>query len=310
MDKIKDKGEFRRTLAQFPTGVTVVTTVSEDCPVGMTVSSFNSVSQEPPLVLWSIDKSALSITVFSAAEYFTVNVLSKSQSDIANHFSRKGADKFAGVKYREGKNGCPVLADIAAHFECRVWSVYEGGDHLIIVGEVLDYSCHDQTTPLVFSQSSYAMPVQQAFATSGQADTSTDSFLEEHLLYLLWCTHSLYSSDLYQLLLGECKVAPEEWRILTLLLDRRQLSADEIARMVSQPPDDCRHTLDRLQADGYLSIGDNDLVKIKSAGVELAKNLALTAARHEQKITTGLEKDQPARLKQSLRTILQTLGQA
>lgn len=308
-DKASAKSEFRRALGQFPTGITIITTLDEQgTPVGMTVSSFNSVSQDPPLILWSIDKSALSLGIFLQTKHFTVNVLGKNQSDMANHFARRGADKFAGIVYSKGANGCPVLEDVAACLECKTWSVYEGGDHLIVVGEVLHYSYRSQAVPLVFSQSSYAVPVQNApTARLSTASSSADSFLENHLLYLLWVTHALYSSDLYQLLMDECKVIPEEWRILTLLLDRRQLDVDDIARMTSQPPDDCRDTLARMQANDHLNVTGAGLVSITETGLNLANHLVLTANQHEQTITGSLEENQQIRLKQNLREILETL---
>ena len=307
--KVSVKSDFRRALGQFPTGVTVITTTDDQSrPVGMTVSSFNSVSQEPSLILWSIDKSALSLKAFSQGKHFAVNVLGQQQIDIADNFARRGADKFTNILFSEGRDGCPVLDDTAACFECKTWQVYEGGDHLIVVGEVLSHHYRDQVMPLVFAQSSYAVPVQHAaIAASGSKKLSADGFLENHLLYLLWSVHALYSSKLYQLLLGECGVAPEEWRILTLLLDSGLMDAKSIAQAASQPMDDCHNTLARMQRDDYLLVDGNKLVRLTESGTALTKRLVATAKRHEAEVISALAKGRQEELKQDLRAILTKL---
>lgn len=133
-----DFGEFRRALSCFATGVAVVTTRdSEGEPVGMTISSFNSVSLDPPLVLWSIAEDSYSYDAFMAAEYFAVNVLTMEQQHLSSRFATKRIDKFEGLGCREGLHGAPILPEYAACFECRTEYRYEGGDHKIIVGRVL-----------------------------------------------------------------------------------------------------------------------------------------------------------------------------
>ena len=142
--------DFRRALGCFATGVAVVTTLdSRDEPVGITVSSFNSVSMDPPLVLWSIADDALRYDVFINAEYLAVNVLTIEQQALSARFASKGADKFTGLGCREGLHGMPVLPEFAACFECRTEHQYEGGDHKIIVGRVLRLEDTDKD-PLIF----------------------------------------------------------------------------------------------------------------------------------------------------------------
>lgn len=153
-----DIQEFRKTLAQFPTGVTVITTRdAERNPIGVTASSFNSVSVDPPLILWSIDKKAYSKEIFEKSEYFGVNVLTHNQIDISNRFSRKGDDKFKDIDYHNGKGDTPMLNEYSAQFECKTWNVYEGGDHLILVGEVVKYRHNETKPPLVFAHGNYAI---------------------------------------------------------------------------------------------------------------------------------------------------------
>ncbi|WNC72224.1 flavin reductase family protein [Thalassotalea psychrophila] len=151
-----DPIQFRNALGKFPTGVTIVTTKFGDELIGMTISSFNSVSLDPPLILWSIDKGARSLPAFKEANHFAVHVLSEEQQDLSNLFARQGADKFANVELETGIADVPMLSEYCARFQCQVEHQYEGGDHVIIVGRVLDFDAHDGKDPLVFHSGRYA----------------------------------------------------------------------------------------------------------------------------------------------------------
>lgn len=130
--------EFRRTLGQFATGVTAMTTRAPGgAPVGMTVSSFNSLSLDPPLILWSIARSTPSFAYFQVGDTFAVNVLSADQEAVARQLARSSSDKFDGIAARSGLNGVPLIDGCIAYLECSVWARYPGGDHDIIVGRVL-----------------------------------------------------------------------------------------------------------------------------------------------------------------------------
>lgn len=147
-----DPRELRRALGCFPTGVAIVTTLgSEGAPIGLTVSSFNSVSVDPPLILWSLTTRASSLSSFKAHGAFAVNVLAAEQEPLCRHFSTATGDRFAGIDWRPGIDGIPVLDGAVAVFECRNWAVYPGGDHEIFLGRVERYD-HWDTTPLVFGK--------------------------------------------------------------------------------------------------------------------------------------------------------------
>ncbi|MDH5454486.1 MAG: flavin reductase family protein [Gammaproteobacteria bacterium] len=149
-DPIIDHHEFRRALGCFATGVAVVTALdARGEKVGITISSFNSVSMNPPLVLWSIANSANTFDTFINAEYFAVNVLTIDQHELSSRFASKDIDKFAGLDCREGLHGAPILPEYAACFECRTEHRYDGGDHTIIVGRVLRLDDRDED-PLIF----------------------------------------------------------------------------------------------------------------------------------------------------------------
>ena len=150
-----DLGEFRRALSCFATGVAVATTLDENGErVGMTISSFSSVSLTPPLILWSIAHNAHGYDAFMNAEYFAVNVLAKHQEQLSDLFATRGVDKFDGLECREGLHGSPILPDYAACFECRTEYRYEGGDHKIIVGRVLQFD-ERESEPLIRYRSGY-----------------------------------------------------------------------------------------------------------------------------------------------------------
>jgi flavin reductase (DIM6/NTAB) family NADH-FMN oxidoreductase RutF len=150
-----DRRDLRRALGQFATGVTVVTTRTPDGRrVGMTANSFSSLSLDPPLVMWSVSRAAPSFTDFASATHFAVNILSAGQHHLSRKFSTPQPDKFDGVEWREGLGGVPVIEGTIACFECRSTRQYEGGDHIIVVGEVERY-CRLDGEPLVFHSGNY-----------------------------------------------------------------------------------------------------------------------------------------------------------
>lgn len=145
-----DPRALRNAFGRFATGVTVITTVDETgTPAGLTANSFSSLSLSPPLVLWSIGKASSSRAAFEQADGFVIHVLADHQEHLSRHFSAAIDDRFADVDHRRNDRGLPVIEDCCARFECRTVAVHEGGDHLILVGEV---EAFEQAThaPLLF----------------------------------------------------------------------------------------------------------------------------------------------------------------
>lgn len=149
-----DAGAFRRALSQFATGITVITTQAPSGQlIGITASSFNSVSLDPPLVLWSLATKSASMPVFRSNSHYVINVLSESQYDLCQRFATVKGDRFAGVAHMAGDSGMPVLDGALAWFECHNRSRYDEGDHVIFVGEVERCGVHPDAAgmaPLVF----------------------------------------------------------------------------------------------------------------------------------------------------------------
>ena len=154
-EQVHDKQAFRSALGMFATGVTVVTTFLDRTAVGVTASSFNSVSLEPPLVLWSLAKTSNSLPSFCKSGHFAIHVLACHQQQLSDAFARSKEDKFAGTAWSAGTLGSPIFYEFAAKFECRTVHQYEGGDHIIFVGEVIEYERRDHP-PLIFHDGGYA----------------------------------------------------------------------------------------------------------------------------------------------------------
>lgn len=151
-----DSTHFRAALGMFATGVTIVTARSADGTlVGLTANSFNSVSLSPPLVLWSLAMRAGSMPVFSRGSHYAINILAAEQMPLAQRFATRDIDRFAGVAWREGAGGAPVLDGVAAVFECANRSQYEEGDHIIFVGEVERCEARAGAQPLIFHGGRY-----------------------------------------------------------------------------------------------------------------------------------------------------------
>ena len=128
---------FRDALAQFATGVTIITAPAPQGFVGFTASSFNSVSLQPPLVIWSLARRSRSLAIFQDAAQYAVNVLAHNQIELARRFSRPHVDRFAGVPFRLGASHAPLIDGCAAWLECRHHAVHRTGDHLLFIGEVI-----------------------------------------------------------------------------------------------------------------------------------------------------------------------------
>ncbi len=148
--------ELRRALGRFATGVTVITTVdAQGRKYGVTANSYNSVSLDPPLILWSLARTSRSMAAFEQCDSFAVHILGAHQEELAMRFATRGEDKFAGLETRDGLGGVPLFDDCVAHFECSVENRFEGGDHLIFLGRVRSFDACDHD-PLIFHLGRFA----------------------------------------------------------------------------------------------------------------------------------------------------------
>ena len=151
-----DNKDLRNALGQFPTGVCVITSAPEGTsPFGMTVNSFSSLSLDPALLLWSLQKNSDLAKAWDQATHFAVNVLKKEQVTLSNTYAKKNDHDLRPQDYRIGKTGNPVLKESLVNFECRIHARHDGGDHIIIVGEVLEMNQSPTGEPLVFHSGQY-----------------------------------------------------------------------------------------------------------------------------------------------------------
>lgn len=155
---ISEMRRFRQALARFPTGVVVATAWDEigGRYLGMTMSSFSPVSLDPPLVLFSVDRRALSLEAWRRVPGYAVNVLAEHQQALSERFARPRADKWLGVEFQPGQHRAPLLAGALAHFECVPHSQCEAGDHVTFFGRVTRFAVESAGAPLVFHGSAYA----------------------------------------------------------------------------------------------------------------------------------------------------------
>ena len=150
-----DTGDFRQALGQFATGVCLVTVDDPELgPLATTVNSFSSVSLDPPLVLWSIQNSSDHLAVYTECQYFGISVLSSEQGALSSQYAQRGGHSVQAEHFTTGPQGEPKLIDALAHFTCAAYAVHPGGDHQIIVGEVLQFES-GEAAPLIFYSGGY-----------------------------------------------------------------------------------------------------------------------------------------------------------
>lgn len=178
----QDIRAFRAALGEFVTGVTIITTSdAQGVPAGLTANSFNSVSLDPPMVLFSLALNSTSLDIFRQAKFWAVHVLSAEQEALSNQFAKKDGEKFAGVHTVPGPGNIPLLPDFAARFVCRAAFEYEGGDHAIFLGEVTQF---EQTgrPPLVYHKGRYAAVFPSGTHAESEAQISIDHLAERGLI--------------------------------------------------------------------------------------------------------------------------------
>lgn len=227
-----DGKRFRQALGSFTTGITIVTTVDESgADVGMTANSFNSVSLDPPMVLWSIGKSSSNFEAFVAAPHFAVHVLAAEQETLATRFATKGIDRFAGLTPPRGAGNIPLLEGCVARFQCRTAFRHESGDHVILVGEVLELDqCNCE--PLVFKGGRYALAVHKGAQGAAEPAAAPESFAPDFLVYQLGRAYY----QIFQRILGEVRqhgLGVADFFALSMLGVRDGRSRAELDALVS-----------------------------------------------------------------------------
>lgn len=310
-----DTREFRNALGSFTTGVTIVTTRDKDGrDVGMTANSFNSVSLDPPMVLWSIAKSSASRPAFTSAEYFAVHILAADQEPLSNVFAKKGADKFAGLNLGRGHGDVPLLDNCAARFECRTAYRYEGGDHEIIVGEVLLFENYDRPS-LAFHSGGYAMAVRKPQPPAAASPTSNEpesSFSKDFLVYLLGCAHSMLLTKA-RTALSRYALGDAEMSVLNILGvdDRRTLS--ELDALISYTGHRVTgELLNGLEKQGHIALrkrNDGEIdVRLTERGRQTVVELVAVSKVVEEDALAQIDYSEAHMLKHLLKRVIRNAG--
>jgi 3-hydroxy-9,10-secoandrosta-1,3,5(10)-triene-9,17-dione monooxygenase reductase component len=309
-----DPMEFRKALGSFATGVTIITTRAGDgSPIGLTVNSFNSVSLNPPLVLWSLAETSLSLPTFRAAPHWAVHVLASNQEELSGRFAKRGEDKFSGLDVEEGHGGVPLLRGCVARFQCRTAFQYEGGDHVIFVGEVLAFD-RAETAPLVFHGGRYAHATRRE-ATDNQLHDPflAGSFNEGFLGYLLGRSHFEFFRKIRPHLAQE-QLSDEEFYVLsTLTLKRTMTQANLEAGMAGVLGEGSGKAAESLIKRGLVAVtpssdGAADATyQLTQSGSACALRLISASKAVEEQILDRLGGGESAALKTLLNRLLHQL---
>ncbi|MFC4312251.1 flavin reductase [Steroidobacter flavus] len=297
-----DSKAFRGALGAFATGVTIVTTIDADGnDVGLTANSFNSVSLDPPLVLWSLAKTSLSLGAFSAAPHFAVHILAADQEALSNKFAKRGVDKFSGVDVQRGEGGIPLLTGCGARFQCRTAYQYDGGDHVIFVGEVLQFD-HSQRVPLLFHGGRYAMPASPAIADEAVA-TECDEDLS-HLVQRAYF-HLLTPVRRERERLG---ISLQEHYMLSVLMAVSDRSVEEVDTVIAYTGIRATQALaEGLAARGLIEVFQPDgkrALRLTARGRECVTNLLAAAKAVEAEALRPFKREERNQLKSLLRELL------
>ena len=301
-----DPAAFRKVLGAFTTGVTIVTArTGEGEPVGVTANSFNSVSLDPPLILWSLAKKAYSLPVFEGAEYFAVHILSADQEQLSNRFANKGEDKFSGIEIGDGVGRTPLLSGCCARLQCRTAYKYEGGDHIIFVGEVIELD-HTNAAPLVFQAGKYALASRKGDQTplivtqTGENNSFSDDFLG----YLLWRAFFQFHKMVRKQkpIIGYTDI---EFLTLVSLFHCTGLSVDDLASRISYEGEieEVYEALDRLVYQDLIQI-DHSVLHLTGKGQKKALQMLMAAKSTESEFLDKLGMWESVALKNLLKQFI------
>lgn len=302
-----EKRSLRRSLGQFATGVAVMTTRVGERRGGATVNSFASVSLEPPLILWSLARTAQSFPLFQEATHFAVNILNAEQMALANQFARSGGDKFAGLPVEEGIAGTPILPDCAAVFECETVARHDGGDHVIIVARVLRHR-HEDRPLLLFAKGRYGLaadcpeqPMKLAAAPDGGEPREMMIRLMRNALH--------HFSNAFQQDREAEGLTVNQGRALLSLESTPGASPDQVARLAFLSTEEAEYTLSNLAERGLVTRMPGGGAQLTDRGRQRLESLRARAAAFEARQLAGIPPEELAIVRRFLERLIARNGQ-
>jgi 3-hydroxy-9,10-secoandrosta-1,3,5(10)-triene-9,17-dione monooxygenase reductase component len=292
---------FRNALGSFATGVTIITARSPDgTDVGVTANSFNSVSLDPPMILWSLAKTSTSFDAFMAAEHFAVHILAMDQEALSGRFAKSNTDKFSGLTVERGRGAIPLLPGCAARFQCRSAYRHEGGDHIILVGEVEAFD-HDGHAPLAFHGGRYGM-----FIKNDAPAPSVEGAPPALLADLLACAEEGLSRRI-DADVAAFGLAPHEFDLLRLLVAGPR-SLEELEALAGPSGETETVVLvEDLAARGLVSPPANGTVVIATAGQDAVAAVTAQIEKSEASALEGLTAHEAVLLRRLLTRVVRTL---
>lgn len=301
-----DPRAFRRALGNFATGITIVTAALPDgTKVGVTANSFNSVSLDPPLILWSIDKRSGSYTVFDQASHFTVNILAADQMNLSNQFARPTEDKFANVDYEVGLGYAPLLNDCSARFQCEKYQQIDGGDHWILIGKVVAFDDFGRA-PLLYHQGAYSMvlPYPRLQKKEGCCATSdaTKGRLRHNIFYLLTQALRSYQAN-YQPKQLSSGLRTSEARMLMVLENDAEFDMNQLLIEVNMPAREIEEAEENLRRKGLVA-NTGAGYRLTESGTEQAETLWDIAAKQQDEVLNEFSEEEIELLRKMLRKII------
>ncbi len=314
-----DPREYRDVLGTFTTGVTIVTATGADgVKVGVTANSFTSVSLDPPLVLWSLARTSQSLRAFDSSSHWAVHILSQEQEALSGRFARRGEDKFLGVDTQGGLGGAPLLAQCTARLQCRTAHRYDGGDHVIYVGEVMQLE-RSELPPLVYQSGAYAIATRKESPELPLPRTPgapPNPEIESSIGYLLGSTYLQLFARI-RAYASERGLNDAELFVLTALAARDGRSFEEFDAlfMFAGQNSGGQGVFDDLRARNLIRVdepptrgSDNSTAQLflTSEGAACSRDLIAAGFKIESEITRQLGSAETAALRMLLQKLMRT----
>jgi len=294
--------DFREALGRFATGVTIVTAADpEGAPVGVTVSSYNSVSLDPPLVLWSLAKTSRSLDAFKEAKAYVIHVLGRHQQELALRFAKAGADKFSGLEVGRNGEGAPLITDCAAHFECTPVHMYDGGDHVIFVGEVLRFDKRD-VAPLLFHRGQFA-GVRNKPQANDDSPGKLGRYTEDFLPYLLARARAQLQQPVRSFRQG-LGMSESQYAIMGLLnLSGTVSGKDTEQSAMLGRPEAVEQDLEDMRASGWVELETSGW-RLTDDGRSVFLSVLSRLRAREEDVLAGFDAEQVEEVKSFLRALI------